>query len=193
MVLDLGTRDDNNELLNFDDEDQREIIREHVKTHKPLMIIGSHVQVVAKKIGAEKVKMLSQEDAVDLRQRNKEHQQFLAEIYREQAKGERYYAHEVIESDVVCGRMDSSIKEVADDNIKSKVNLGGWVNGSGERGSIDMITNNVGVQKRLSAVKGIIERRFEGGDEGENRYGREREVKRRSLRWSDSGGREIGG
>ena len=40
VVLDLGTRDDNDELWNFDDEDKRSVIGEYVMEHKPLMIIG---------------------------------------------------------------------------------------------------------------------------------------------------------
>ena len=52
----MGTRDENNELWNFDDEDKREVIREYVKTHKPLLVIGSHVQAVVERLGQEAAK-----------------------------------------------------------------------------------------------------------------------------------------
>ena len=129
----MGTRDDNNELWNFDDEDKREVIREYVKTHKPLMIIGSHVQAVAEKMGAERVKRFTESEAEELRSRNKEHQQFLAEMYDEQAKGRRYFTHETIESDVVCGRIEESIQKAISNSGAERVKLVMWVNESGNR------------------------------------------------------------
>ena len=85
VVLDLGTRDENNEPWNFDDEDKREVIREYVKTHKPLLVIGSHVQAVVERLVQEAAKNLDTDDARRLREKNREHQEFLAEIYKSQA------------------------------------------------------------------------------------------------------------
>ena len=191
----MGTRDDNGELWNFDDPEKTDTIWEYVKEHQPLMVVGSHVQAIAERIGLEKVKGLTETEAEDFRRRNKEHQQFLAEVYEEQANGRRYYIHEMIESDVVCGAIEKSIQEVVYSSRAERVKLGEWANDCGSRGSINLITNSIGVKRRLSEVSGIIERRFTDGDENENRYGREGEKTIRTglIEEMRETGRLIGG
>ena len=175
VALDLGTRDENNELWNFDNEDKRAVIREYVKTHKPLLVIGSHVQAVVERWGQEAAKKLDTDDAKRLREKNKEHQEFLAEIYHLQANEGRYFTHEVVKSDVVCGKAEKCIVDVLKEVNAGTIKLGEWVNESGSKGSIEFVTNNESVQKRLREVNGIIEHRFKNGDESENRYGKEGE------------------
>ena len=81
MVLDLGTRDEDGEAWNFDDEDKRNAIREFVKTKKPLLIVGSHLQAVVEKLMGEKGEHMNEHTVEEVKRRNKEHQEFLAELY----------------------------------------------------------------------------------------------------------------
>ena len=50
VIMDLGTRDENGEPWNFDDEDKRCAIREFIKNKKPLLLVGSHLQAVVEKL-----------------------------------------------------------------------------------------------------------------------------------------------
>ena len=83
----MGTRDEDGEAWNFDDEDKRDAIREFVKTKKPLLIIGSHLQAVVEKATGKNGERRDQCNWEALRDGNKKHQEFLEQLYQEQHKG----------------------------------------------------------------------------------------------------------
>ena len=83
-------------------------------------------EAVMEKMGTENDGRIKKEEVTELRRRNKEHQQFLAEKYTEQVNAERYFTHEAIESGGVCGQMADSIQQVVKELGEMRVRLGGW-------------------------------------------------------------------
>ena len=84
--MDLGTIDEEGALWNFDNVDKRNVIREYVKAKKPLMIVGSLLQAVTESISTEELETMSEGVTDEIDRRNKEHHNFLAEIYETKSK-----------------------------------------------------------------------------------------------------------
>ena len=74
VMLDLGTRDVNGEMWNFDDQEKRNKIRMYIKYRKPRLVVGSHIQAVVDNMSEEELMEMSADTQEDIKRRNKEHQ-----------------------------------------------------------------------------------------------------------------------
>ena len=49
-------------------------------------------------------------DAEELRRRNRKHQKFLEEVYREQREAGRYFVYKTVDKDVMCGTASVGVR-----------------------------------------------------------------------------------
>ena len=173
IIMDLGTRDESGEQWNFDSRDKRNRIREYITNRKPLLVIGSHVQAVVSSIEVERLQDMSQDTAQDIIARNLEHQEFLADMYRIQAEQGRYFMHEIVEG--AASGTSRGITRLRRGEEIGTARIGSWQHEGGEEKGVNMITNARDIARCLDRVHGIIEHRYEHGDEEQDRYGREGE------------------
>lgn len=94
-------------------------------------------------------------------------------MYMSCSREGRYYMHEVVEG--AASGATERIQDVRKRTDAREVSVGQWHTAEGQSRDVTLMTNSEEIARRIEEVKDIIKDRYDKGDEGWDRYGREGE------------------